>query len=287
MIALASSLLLLPACSPAPDDSSAISHQPSAFTPRIISLAPNLTEILFAIGAAPLLVGRTDSCDFPPEAATVPSTGPFGEPDLERLLVLRPTHVLYADLLDKTLPETLRRHNIQILHLPCDQLDAITPAIRELGGLTGRRGKADELATTLETRLAELRAAADALPPEQRPGVFFFLWGDPLMTVGCGSFITGLLHLAGARNIADDTPAAYFNASPEAFIARDPSVIISLMDAPAGALHKNLSQHPGWAATRAVRENRIIEDLPLDLINRPGPRVLEAVEAFQKALEGY
>ena len=267
-------LLLLTSCSPSPEPSSPI---------RILSLAPSLTEILFALDPAPPLIGRTDSCDFPPEASAIPSTGAFGEPDLERLLALRPTHVVYVDLHNKTLPDLLRRHNIEVLHIPCDQLNDIAPAIRQLGELAKLRGKSDALATTIENSLSELRGK---FPPlATRPGVFLLMWHDPLMTVGGGSFITDLVHLAGGRNIAADTPNPYFNVSLEWVVTQNPEMILSLVETPPGVLRKRLSENPGWASTRAIRENRVLDTLPLDLICRPGPRILEAVEAIQQALE--
>jgi iron complex transport system substrate-binding protein len=281
--ALACASLLLFSCSPSPDENSSL--QPSAPGLRIISPAPHRTETLFAIHAESLLAGRTDSCDFPADAASIPSTGLFGEPNIERILALRPTHVVYTDLLNKNIPDLLRQHNIIAQKIPCDNLDDIAPAIRGLGEITGLGGNAGALATNLETRLAELRDEAGRR--EKRPAVFMFMWHEPLMTVGRGSFISDLLVLAGGRNVADDIPDAYFNVSPEWAVARDPEIILSLLDASAGALHKNLSQHPGWSATRAVRENRVVENLPLDIICRPGPRVFEAVEAIRKALGEY
>jgi len=254
-----------------------------ASPPRILSLAPSLTEILFAIDAAPLLAGRTDACDFPPEASAIPSTGAFGEPDFERLIAFRPTHVVYVDLHNKTLPDLLRRRNITVLHIPCDQLDDIAPAIRQLGELTHLRGNSEPLATRIETRLSELRG--NPAPLATRPGVFLLMWNDPLMTVGGGSFITDLVHLAGGRNIAADTPNPYFNVSLEWVVTRNPDILLSLIEAPPGALRKRLSENPGWAATRAIRENRVLDSLPLDLMCRPGPRILEAVEALQNELE--
>ena len=282
-----SCLLFLTSCSPSADDSLALSPQPSALPLRLVSLAPNLTEMLCAMDARPLLVGRTDACDFPPEAAAIPSTGAFGEPDLERLLALRPTHVVYADLLNKSIPGRLRRLNIDVRHIPCERLDDIAPALRALGEIARREAAAETLAARLETRLAELRANADTLPVEQRPGVFLLMWNDPLMTVGGGSFITDLFHLAGARNLAAETPAPYFNASPEWAVSLNPGILVSFLDAPPGTLQKLLAQSPGWSATRAIRENRVIEDLPLNLLLRPGPRVLDAVEAIRQALEEH
>jgi len=237
--------------------------------------------MLAAIDASPLLVGRSDSCDFPADLTRLPSVGEFGNPNLEKILALRPTHVVYTDLQDKSIPETLRRYNIDVREISCSGLHHIAPAFRLLGELTGHRGKADTLATQLETRLAELRANV----AENPPAVFLLLWNDPLMTVGGDSFISDLVLLAGGRNVFDDVPNAYFNVPPEQAVSRNPDIILSLVSEKPGTLAPVLAKNPGWAATRALRENRVIEGLPLDIICRPGPRVMEAIEALQEALE--
>ncbi len=253
------------------------------FQIRLISLAPSLSEIIAELDATSLLIARTDVCNYPAVITNLPSVGAFGNPDLERLLALRPTHVLYVDLQNKTLPELLRRHNIHVQHIPCDRLDDIAPAIRTIAQLTGHTTDTN-LATRIETRIAELRANAAARSDAQRPGVFFFLWNAPLMSVGRDSFITELLLLAGGRNIADDVSAPYFNASPEWAIARNPDILISLLPSPPGTLRPLLAPNPGWSATRAFQNNRIVENLPLDIICRPGPRVLDAIDALQNAI---
>ena len=249
-------------------------------TVRIVSLAPNLTEIIAALDAGYRLAGRSDSCDYPAGVEAVPSTGEFGNPNIEKILALRPTHVVYTDLQDKTIPDKLRRYNIAVHEIPCAALHDIAPAFRILGELTGHRGEGEALATELETRLSELHAKVVENPPT----VFIFLWNDPIVTVGSDSFITDLVRLAGGRNVFDDVPNAYFNVPPEQAVSRNPDMILSLVSEKPGTLAPLLSKNPGWAATRAIRENKVIEGLPLDLVCRPGPRVVEAIEAIHEAL---
>jgi iron complex transport system substrate-binding protein len=107
------------------------------------------------------------------------------------------------------------------------------------------------------------------------------------MTVGQNSFITDLVHLAGGRNVFDDVPNAYFNVPPELAVSRNPDLLLSLTDDAPGTLAPLLAKNPGWAATRAIRENRVIEGLPLDIILRPSPRVLEAIGALRDALKKF
>jgi len=249
---------------------------------RIVSLAPNLTEIVCAVGAADLLVGRSSACDYPPDiVARVPVAGDFGRPATERLLALRPTLVLAADLEDKSLPEGLRRAGIRFDVVNCRTLDDIPRAIREVGRLCGRGAEAEALAVRIERGIAERRAAADATA---RPVVYAELWHDPILTVGAGSFISEMIGLAGGRNLGDTVAREYFEASPEWVLAAAPDIILGLGMDGAADFEARLRARPGFAALRAVRERRIVTGIPPDLLLRPGPRVLEATDELKRRL---
>lgn len=261
----------------------ALPSAPPAGAERVVSLAPNLTEIVCAVGAAGLLVGRSSACDYPPEiVARLPVAGDFGRPATERLLALRPTLVLAADLEDKTLPEGLRRAGIRFEVVNCRTLDDIPCAIREVGRLCGREAEAEALAGRIERGIAERRSAAAA---PARPVVYAELWHDPILTVGAGSFISEMIGLAGGRNLGDTVAREYFEASPEWVLAANPDVILGLgMDGVAD-LEARLRARPGFAALRAVRERRMVTGIPPDLLLRPGPRVLEATDELKRRLE--
>lgn len=250
---------------------------------RIVSLAPNLTEILCAIGGADRLVGRSSACDEPADiVARVPVAGDFGRPSMERLLALRPTLVLFVDLEDKTLPETLRRLGVRHAHIPCKTLDDIPAAIREVGRLAARMEAAEALADTLERGIAERRAAAAARASP--PVVFAELWHDPILTVGRGSFISEMIRLAGGRNLGDRVDREYFEVSPEWVLAENPDVLLSLGMAGPDDFRGRLAARPGWRDLKAVKEGRVIADVPPDRLLRPGPRVLEAVDLLRDRL---
>lgn len=255
----------------------------AADAPRVVSLAPNLTEIICAIGAESALVGRSSACDYPPAiVARVPVAGDFGRPSLERLLALRPTLVLASDLEDKTLPEQLRRYGVPLEVIPCRTLDDIPAAIRRVGQLTGRSDSAEALAARFERNLEELRRQAAAMPAP--PTVYAELWHDPPLTVGAGSFISEIIRLAGGRNLGDIVSREYFQVSPEWVLAADPDVILNLGMGEAKDFESRLLARPGFDRLRAVRERRIITDMPADLLLRPGPRSLEAVGELRRRL---
>ncbi len=277
LLAAALAAAAAPGCRPAP------APAPGA-VPRVVSLAPSLTEAVFAIGAGGLLVGRSSACDYPPEAARVPVAGDFGRPSFERILALRPTMVLEVDLEDETLARRLEEQGIRRVHVACDRVGDIAPAVRRLGALLGRAGRAEALAASIEGGLAARRAAAAG---RAGPSVYAEIWNDPLMTVGASSFISEMVALAGGRNVGDESPREYFRVASEWVVARDPEVVLCLYMAPAGgAAAAGVGRRPGWDAVRAVRNGRVFAGLDNDLLLRPGPRVLEGIGVLERCLAG-
>lgn len=253
--------------------------------PRIVSLAPNLTEILFAVGAGELVVGRTDACDFPPAAAAVPVVGGFGRPSLELLLQAEPTLVLDVDLSDESIGRKIDAIGLERVRVPCRSLRDIPEAMVAIGKLAGREHRAAELADAFRERVQALRAQAP--PPEERSSVYVEIWHDPLMTAGGSSFVSELVELAGGRNIVGGEIRDYFQISPEWVVARNPDVILCLFMAEDIAPRELVSNRESWQSVTAVRRNAVYDGFDGDLLLRPGPRTLEGVEELRVAIQGY
>jgi len=254
-------------------------------TPRIVSLAPSLTEIIYALGAGDLLAGRSTACNYPPEVvARVPAVGGFGAPSLEQLLSVHPTLVLEVDLADETVVRQLESLGIQRVRIPCQKLADIPQAIREVGKYVGCQAEAARMAMHLADELARL--AANSAVVTNRPTVFVELWGDPLTTAGAGSFVSELVALSGGKNIGDVSPRDYYQVSAEWVIAMDPEVILCLDAPPGESVRERVEQRPGWNRIKAVRTGRVYDDLNQDIILRPGPRVLEGIAEIRRALGG-
>ena len=273
---------IVAAAMPAAGCGSASERAAAAAPERIVSLAPSLTEILCAIGAGDRLVGRSSACDFPPEiVARVPVAGDFGRPSLERLLALRPTLVLSVDLEDNTLPESLQRIGVRLEIVPCRTLDDVPRAIRRVGALAGRPEAAEALAAAMERGIAERRAeVADGAAPT----VYVELWHDPILTVGATSYISEVIRLAGGRNLGDVVMREYFEPSPEWVLQADPDIVLCPGMGEAHDVIRRMAERPGWSGLRALRAGRVIAEVPADLLLRPGPRLLEAVDALSAAL---
>lgn len=274
MAVCAAVLLRVAACAPPPPPPS------SAAPVRVVSLAPNLTEIVFALGAGDRLVGRTTACTWPEAALAIPAVGGFGRPSLERLLEARPDLILDVDLEDEQLGAAMARNGLRRERIACGSLDEIGPAIRQVGDLLGKREEAEDLAGRIERDLAARRARAGA---GARPRVYLEIWPDPPMTAGSRAFVSEMVELAGGANVGAEK-REYYTLSSEAILQRDPEVILALYPAQADLVRARLKARPGWSQISALRSDRVVCGLDLDLILRPGPRVGEGLDALEAVL---
>ncbi|ACF11596.1 periplasmic binding protein [Chlorobaculum parvum NCIB 8327] len=250
---------------------------------RIVSLAPSLTEMLYAIGAGPQLVGRTSACDWPAEAEKVAVVGSFGRPSLEVLASMNPDLVLDVDLDDDQTAKKMAEMHIRREHIRCQDPEELPTALRKLGALTGHVRQADSLATVIEQGLAKYRKEADAKQHKTR--IYLEIWNDPLWTGGRDSFVSRLIGYAGGQNIGDEVEKEYFQVSPEWVIKQNPDVIACMYmanEAPAAAA---LKQRPGWQGISAVRNDRVYDKFDNRLYLRPGPRILEGIAGMKKLIE--
>ncbi len=281
-----SSLLLAATClgsgcrkSPALPDTMTAGRQ------RVISLAPSLTEMIVAIGAADQLVGRSSACDYPPEAlANVPVVGGFGVPSLEGLLIQKPTLIVDVALADKSLEQRMQSAGLRREHIPCNRLDDIPAAIRRLGDLLQRQEAAENLAAGIETEIGRLREARSAKADDDLPLVFAEMWSDPLMTVGRRSFIAECIRLAGANHLGDETDAEYYYISQERVLERNPDILVMLYMTAAQAPFQRVSERIGWEALKAVQGGRIYSDFDPDTLLRPGPRILDGIAQLRAVI---
>jgi len=251
---------------------------------RVISLAPNLTEIICAIGAADQLAGRTSVCDYPPEPLKpVPVIGNFGAPSLEKLVAARPTLVVDVALEDESIARRITTLGLRHERVPCRVLDDIPVAIRRLGVLLRRETAAEPLAAQLAGGIAAARKTAAA--QTNAPRVYAEIWSDPPMTCGRKTFLAELITLAGGKNIGDAAERDYFAISTEWLLARQPDVALCFYMADAAHLPERLAARPGWTALPAVKQKKVFGGFDNNLMLRPGPRALEALRALRRCFQ--
>lgn len=252
-------------------------------TERVVSLAPNITEIVCAIGGAHHLVGRTSACNFPPEALKdVPVVGGFGDPSLERLLAARPSLVLDVALADEATAQKIAEIGLRRERIPCSSLGDIPNAITAVGALVGHAPGAQALAADLRAMIEAFRDRARAV--KNRPRVYVEIWCDPLTTAGKASFISELIALAGGDNIGDAVNKDYFQVGPEWVLDQNPDVILCLYMTGAGDVRNAVLQRSEWRNINAVKTGRVYCDLDSDLVLRPGPRVLQGIALLQSSM---
>ena len=254
--------------------------------PRIASLAPNLTEIAFAIGAGDALVGRTDVCNYPPECEALPVIGNFGRAFPEALAATRTEVVMCVEFEDKATTESIAQLGIRHELIPCKHLDDIPPAILKVGELAECKEAAAALAAEIADGIAEWRKKAAALDDASKPRVFLEMWDAPLVTAGRDNFMSEIVALAGGRNLGDElTEKDYSTVSEEMVIALDPDVIICLYGGDDESARKRVSSRVGWSGVKAVKENRVFAEFNLDAVCRPGPRIFEGIAEIAALIE--
>jgi len=247
---------------------------------RVVSMAPNVTEILFALGVADRVVAVTESCDFPPEAKL--KTQLKGTtPSIEQILALKPDLVLLPeDFIQPGLMQQLDRLKVPAFVLQAASLEDVLLQIQTVARMLDRSQAGDVLVASMRQRMAAVKDRLQALP---RPRILYVLNTEPLQSVGPGSFIHQLIELAGGENIAAGASGAYPRLSLENVIARDPECIVFPVGDEEGIPEDEQQQWRRWSQLSAVQHDRLVS-VPSVLIDRPGPRLVEGLELLAKAI---
>jgi cobalamin transport system substrate-binding protein len=247
---------------------------------RIISLAPSVTETLFALGLGDRIVGVTSYCDFPEEAKSKEKIGDTLHPNLERIISLKPDLVVISTA--SQLEELMRK--LDQLSVPVyitnpRTLKETVASIRDLGEATGAGTRGAEIAADMQRRIEAVQSRINGLP---RPRVFYVLQNRPLITAGRNTFINDLIDSAGGQSISADETTDYPQFSRETVIARAPEVIISPSSHGEDFVREEDLRRE-FPTTPAVRSNHIIK-VNADWVDRPGPRIVDGLEQVARGL---
>ncbi len=245
---------------------------------RLISLGPNMTEIIFALGRGSDLQGRTDWCNYPAETANIPSVGSLLEPNIETLAAMEPDLVLASTHFQKASLELMEKLNIPVLVLYGESsFNGVYSTISLAAEALGVEQAGKNLIAEMQERVRTVTARVKDKP---EPSVYYAIsYGDTGdYTAGGDTFINQLIGLAGGRNSAADLKGWAY--SIEMVMQNDPDIIIC-PDTPGFA--EGLKEAPGYKYLRAVKEGRVFTIDP-DLIDRQGPRLAEGLEALARIL---
>jgi iron complex transport system substrate-binding protein len=257
---------------------------------RIVSTAPGLTEILFALGLEQKIVGVSEYCRYPEAALRKPKVGSFLQPNLETIAALKPDVVLILKN-PVRLKQRLEALGLKVVEVDLETMPGILEVIGQIGQLTGQTKQATSLRSSLEARLNAVRSKM-----KQRRRVAFLVGRTPqrlegMIAVGPNSYLEEILKAAGGDNVFADSPTMYPKISIEQLLARDPDFILEMGD----SVHEGIAETKYrenvlavWAklsGLRAVREKRVV---PLNdsIYVVPGPRFADAAEKLFEILNG-
>ena len=245
---------------------------------RIVSLAPNITEIVFELDAGERVVGVTRFCDYPPDTEDVPKIGGVIDPDLEAIAARKPDLVIgVTSGADTEIQQQLDAAGLAYAFVEMDDIEETYAGIRVVGDWIGASSRADELADSMRARIDELTVES----PADRPSVLFVYGRKPLTVAGPGTFGHELIRRAGGRNPMAGAENKYPKIDLEKVLEIDPDRIIEATMAPTSDADY-WAQYDELAAVKHEHVYRLEDNALL----RPGPRLVEALESVRAAIQG-
>lgn len=258
---------------------------------RIVSMAPSVTEILFALEVGDKVVGVTDACDYPPEALQIEKIRePYGDFQIEKIIELNPDLVVMDRYFDLNPPgfwlSKLEEVGLTVVVLYAKSLEDVLNNIKIVGRATWSQDRATELVNALESRINAVMERVENLSEEEKPRVFSTGWydgeSDP-WTSGYGTFADDLIKRAGGINIAE-IKSGFFQIDLEAVVWADPQVILVIEDYKwPTPTYDSLMNDERLQGTQALKNNQV-HKIDANLVSRPGPRLVDGLEETAKIL---
>ena len=254
---------------------------------RIISLAPHITEIIYALGAQDDLLAVTDFCNYPPDAQEKEKIGGLLDPNIEKMIALKPTHLFGLPSHEK-LSEQLQPFGFQIQMMPNEQVSEVFASIRQIGSSIGRREKAEQLAVHLTSQLDSLRV----LQKKQAPLPAVLLIGrnagtlQNMTVAGTQTYLDELWRLMGGENIYRDLPTRYGVVNLESLLIRNPTVIIEFDMQKKHCIEKE-KVGPEWQVLHGITavKNGYLFVIGGNHTMIPGPRLTTLARDFYEIIQ--
>ena len=244
---------------------------------RIVSIAPSFTEILYALGAGPQVVGTTLYCDYPAEASKTEKIGDVLNPNVEKIISLKPD-IVFAGNWKWNVPEKLHAAGIQVVEVPDAQtLDDVFQRFILIAGKINKHQNAANLIATMKRQMEDIQKQTASRP--QRTVYMEIDAGN--WTVGGHSYLTEILKVLGLRNIFGERQEPYLTVTMESVVARNPDLVMSL-----SRTKKEYQDLASWRTLRAVREGKIIDKNAIDwnAITHQGSRLIEGIKQLDLLL---
>ncbi|TVO67084.1 cobalamin-binding protein [Denitromonas ohlonensis] len=247
---------------------------------RIVSLAPHVTELIYAAGAGHMLVGAVDYSDYPAEARAVKRIGSYVRIDLEAVAALKPDVVIgWRSGNPATQLERLRALGLPVYINEPRSLDAVAHSLRQIGILAGTQGEANRAADAFVAHRNRLRDDYGSRPPVP---VFYQIWNQPLMTINGHHLISDVIRLCGGHNVFDSLDVLAPKIGVEAVLASNPEAIVA--SGMGESRPEWLDEWRKWPTLTAVQQNNLFF-VPPDLIQRHTPRILDGADRLCRHLD--
>jgi iron complex transport system substrate-binding protein len=249
---------------------------------KIVSLSPSNTEILFALGAGDKVVGITSFCDYPEEAKKIERMGGYEGPNIELIRKAQPDVVLAGYVQEETV-KMLEKMGIPVIISEAESFEAIYHSISLIGEITGTETEAEKIIKGMKDKIAEIQAK---IKDKEKPRVFYVVWKDPLTTAGSRTFINDVIKAAGGINVAEKVESwAIYSA--EEMIKDNPDMLIAaLHSTDEGMTREDLSRDRIFSMLECVKQGKVYVMPDDNIISRPGPRIVLAIEDMARVLYG-
>lgn len=249
---------------------------------KIVSLSPSNTEILFALGLGERIVGATIYCDYPEEAKKIERVGDFEGPNMELIAKIKPDVVL-AGYFQEEGVKALENIGITVIVTEAKSFGDIYKSIGMIGDITGTASKANEIIAGIKSEIAAIQAKTK---DKEKPRIFYLVWKDPIMTAGSNTYINDIIKVAGGINVAEKVDS-WVNYSAEVLLSDNPDILVAaLHSTDEGMTGEDISKDPIFGKLECVKQGRVQIISDDNIISRPGPRVVKAIEEMNRVFYG-